>query len=116
MEVAEMKMLRFSLGKTRMDRVCNEEVRGTLGIERLSDKLRERRLGWLGQVCRRDGSYVGQRVRIMTVDKSRNGSPKRRWCDCIREDLAAVGASVEDAVDRAAWRHITKRITPATPS
>ena len=41
MEVAEMKMLRFSLGKTRMDRVTNEAIRNTLKVGELRGKLRE---------------------------------------------------------------------------
>lgn len=32
LEVAEVKMLRFSLGVTRMDRIRNEDIRGALEV------------------------------------------------------------------------------------
>jgi len=44
MEVAEMKMLRFSIRKTRLDRIRNEKVRKELGVEEMRRKLREVRL------------------------------------------------------------------------
>ena len=62
MEVAEMKMLRFSLGVTRVDRLRNEEIRERLGVTELGAKLREARLRWMGHVCRREDNYVGKRV------------------------------------------------------
>ncbi|KAK3573865.1 hypothetical protein QTP86_032864 [Hemibagrus guttatus] len=38
LEVAELKMLRFSLGVTRLDRIRNEYIRGTAHVGRLGDK------------------------------------------------------------------------------
>ncbi|KAK3530930.1 hypothetical protein QTP70_006515 [Hemibagrus guttatus] len=43
LEVAELKMLRFSLGVTRLDRIRNEYIRGTAHVGRLGDKVREAR-------------------------------------------------------------------------
>ncbi|KAK3568269.1 hypothetical protein QTP86_002779 [Hemibagrus guttatus] len=54
LEVAELKMLRFSLGVTRLDRIRNEYIRGTAHVGRLGDKVREARLRWFGHVQRRD--------------------------------------------------------------
>ena len=67
MEVAEMKMLRFSLGVTRKDRLRNESVRGKLKVEEFGGILRETRLRWWGHLQRREQSYVGNRVREMRV-------------------------------------------------
>ncbi|KAK3536363.1 hypothetical protein QTP86_007712 [Hemibagrus guttatus] len=41
LEVAELKMMRFSLGVTRLDRIRNEYIRGTAHVGRLGDKVRE---------------------------------------------------------------------------
>ncbi|KAK3570840.1 hypothetical protein QTP86_028269, partial [Hemibagrus guttatus] len=54
LEVAELKMLRFSLGVTRLDRIRNEYIRGTAHVGRLGDKDREDRLRWFGHVQRRE--------------------------------------------------------------
>ncbi|KAK3565151.1 hypothetical protein QTP86_000368 [Hemibagrus guttatus] len=58
LEVAELKMLRFSLGVTRLDRIRNKYIRGTAHVGRLGDKVRETRLRWFGHVQRRE-SEVG---------------------------------------------------------
>ncbi|KAK3539337.1 hypothetical protein QTP70_001209 [Hemibagrus guttatus] len=54
LEVAELKMLRFSLGVTRLDRIRNEYIRGTAHVGHLGDKVREARLRWFGHVQRRE--------------------------------------------------------------
>ncbi|KAK3556675.1 hypothetical protein QTP70_012834 [Hemibagrus guttatus] len=58
LEVAELKMLRFSLGVTRLDRIRNEYIRGTAHVGRLGDKVREARLRWFGHVQRRESDEV----------------------------------------------------------
>ncbi len=113
MEVAEMRMLRFSLGKTRLDRVRNSTIRETIGVEELEKKLRECRLRWLGHVVRREEEYVGRRVRKIKVGRRKRGRPRRRWEDCVREDMVAVGVTEELAKDRAEWR---RRIRTGDPS
>ncbi|KAK3544182.1 hypothetical protein QTP86_006029 [Hemibagrus guttatus] len=57
LEVAELKMLRFSLGVTRLDRIRNEYIRGTAHVGRLGDKVREARLRWFGHVQRRERNF-----------------------------------------------------------
>ena len=99
MEVAEMRMLRFSLGLTRLDQVRNETVRNRLNVGKLSDKLRESRLRWYGHVQRREEAYVGKRVMSLTVGRRRRGRPRRRWKECIAEDSRAAGVREEDMVD-----------------
>ncbi|KAK3523575.1 hypothetical protein QTP70_002484 [Hemibagrus guttatus] len=54
LEVAELKMLKFSLGVTRLDRIRNEYIRGTAHVGHMGDKVRETRLRWFGHVQRRE--------------------------------------------------------------
>ncbi|XP_063603267.1 uncharacterized protein LOC134779196 [Penaeus indicus] len=74
MQVAEMKMLRWSLGLTIMDKVRNETIRERVQVGELKKKLSETRLRWLGHVTRREESYVGRRVRRLTVEKPQSGA------------------------------------------
>ncbi|KAK3556427.1 hypothetical protein QTP70_008339 [Hemibagrus guttatus] len=109
LEVAELKMLRFSLGVTRLDRIRNEYIRGTAHVGRLGDKVREARLRWLGHVQRRESEYIGRGILDMELPGRRQrGRPKRRYMDGINEDMKLVGASVEDAEDRDRWREMIR--------
>ncbi|KAK3522167.1 hypothetical protein QTP70_026987, partial [Hemibagrus guttatus] len=109
LEVAELKMLRFSLGVTRLDRIRNEYIRGTAHVGRLGDKVREARLRWFGHVQRRESEYIGRRMLDMELPGRRQrGRPKRRYMDGINEDMKLVGARVEDAEDRDRWREMIR--------
>ncbi|KAK3507128.1 hypothetical protein QTP70_007960 [Hemibagrus guttatus] len=71
LEVAELKMLRFSMGVTRLDRIRNEYIRGTAHVGRLGDKVREARLRWFGHVQRRESEYIGRRMLDMEQEAKR---------------------------------------------
>ena len=105
MEVAEMKMLRFSIGVTRKDKIRNEHIRSTVKVERLGMKMREGRLRWYGHVMRRDQEYVGRKMMEMALPgKRRRGIPKRRILDEVKEDMGKVGATETYVEDRKMWR------------
>ena len=113
LDVAEMRMLRWMSGVTKMDRIRNERIRGTTKVGEISKKVQESRLKWYGHVSRREYEYVGKRVMGMEVPgKRRRGRPKRRWLDSIRNDLSERGLSEEDAQDRPTWRRPTRHIDP----
>jgi hypothetical protein len=48
---------------------------------------------------------------VWACKKKGSGRPKRRWMDCVREDMRGIGAEEEDAQDRDRWR----RLVSATP-
>ena len=109
LEVAEMKMLRFSLGVTRMDKIKNEYIRGSAHVEQLGQKVREARLRWYGHVRRREVGYIGRRMLEMELPgKRRKGRPKRRYMDAVREDMRVVGVTEEDAEDRTRWKRMIR--------
>ena len=105
MEVAELKMLRFSLGVTRMDKIRNEYIRGTAQVGTFGEKTREARLRWYGHLRRKDDGYIGRRMlRMELPGKRKRGRPKRRFMDVVKEDMAEVEVTEEDTVDRNNWR------------
>ncbi|MCJ8742949.1 hypothetical protein PDJAM_G00088090 [Pangasius djambal] len=77
LEVAELKMLRFSLGVMRLDRIRNEYIRGTAHVGRLGDKVREARLRWFGRVQRREREYIGRRMLDMELPGRRRRGSQR---------------------------------------
>ena len=105
MEVAEMKMLRFTMGMTRKDKIRNEHIRSTVKVERLGMKMREGRLRWYGHVMRRDQEYVGRKMMEMELwEKRKRGRPKRRFLDVVKEDMKEVGVKEMDIKDRKMWK------------
>ena len=83
-----------------MDKIQNEDIRKTMGVDELGGKLRETRLRWLGHVVRREEGYAGRRIWKFVVGR-RRGRPRRYWEDCIKEDLKRVGIKESDA--RSKW-------------
>ncbi|KAI5092175.1 hypothetical protein C0J45_17806, partial [Silurus meridionalis] len=107
LEVPELKMLRFSLGVTRMDRIRNEFIRGTAHVGRFGDKVREVRLRWFGHVQRRDMGYIGRRMlRMEPPGRRERGRPRRRFMDVVREDMQVWGVNDADVEDRVVWRRM----------
>ena len=105
MEVAELKMLLFSLGVTRMDKIRNEYIRWTAQVGKFGEKTREARLRWYGHLRRKDDGYIGRRMlRMELPGKRKRGRPKRRFMDVVKEDMAEVEVTEEDTVDRRNWR------------
>ncbi|KAI5093330.1 hypothetical protein C0J45_16468, partial [Silurus meridionalis] len=106
LEVAELKMLTFSLGVTTMDRIRNEFIRGTSHVgHKVRDKVREVRLRWFGHVQRRDMGYISRRMlRMETPGRRKKGRPRRRFVDVGREDMRVVGLKEADVEDRVVWR------------
>ena len=105
MEVAELKMLRFSLGVTRMDKIRNEHIRGTAQVGQFGEKTRDARQRWNGNLRRKYDGYIGRRMlRIELPGKRKWGRPNRRCIDVVKEDMAEVEVTEEDTVDRNNWR------------
>ena len=105
MEVAELTMLRFSLGVTRMDKIRNEYIRGTAQVGRFGEKTREATPRWYGHVLRRDDGYIGRRImRIELPGKKKQGRHKMRFMDAVREYMAVVEMTEEYAEYRTVWR------------
>ena len=50
LEVAALKMLRFSLGVMTMGSIRNEHMRGTAQVRRFGEKVRIARLRWFGHI------------------------------------------------------------------
>ena len=112
-EVAEMRMLRWMCGVTKLEKIRNERIRGTTKVGGITKKVQERRLKWYGHVMRREEHYVGRRAMEMKVQgRRKRGRPKRRWLDKVKDDIKEKGLSADDVYDRATWRRMSSYIDP----
>lgn len=53
MEVAEMMMLRWTYGRTLLDKILNATIRSLVQMAQITKKLRETRLWWYVHVHKR---------------------------------------------------------------
>ncbi|KAL1450107.1 hypothetical protein WDU94_002559 [Cyamophila willieti] len=108
-----MRMLRWSCGVTRLDRIRNEVIRNKLKVTEVSKKIQERRLQWYGHVERRDLEEIKKRVERMVVrGRKGRGRPKKRWKNIIFRDLHEKNLSGIEVHNRAAWKRLTKNADP----
>ncbi|KAI5099061.1 hypothetical protein C0J45_11200, partial [Silurus meridionalis] len=88
LKVAELKMLGFSLGVMRIDRIRNEFIRGTAHVGSFRDKVKQDQLRWFGHVQRRDMGYIGRKMlRMEPPGRRKRGRPRRSFMDVLREDM-----------------------------
>nr|GEV27690.1 putative reverse transcriptase domain-containing protein [Tanacetum cinerariifolium] len=84
-EVAELRMLRWTCGKSRVGMIPNGVFIAELEVDSIIDKMREGRLRWFGHVKRRPHSASVRRVEALLVDDSRRrGRPELRKEDKLK--------------------------------
>jgi len=103
---AEMRMLRWMYGYTRIDRIRNGVIRDLAKVTPIKDRMRETRLRWFGHVKRRSvNASVRKCERInIPVCKRARERPKKSLDEVIREDLRVVGLAKDLAKDMRLWR------------
>ena len=79
LDVAEMRMLRWMSGVTKLDRIRNEIIRGTTRVGEIFKKVHESRLKWYGHVLRREEAYVGKRAMVIEVQGKRKRESGGGW-------------------------------------
>jgi hypothetical protein len=90
-----------------MDRIRNEHIRGSLKVAPVTEKIRSKRLAWYGHVLWRDESPITKRVMSINVDGYPRGRPKKRWRDCVKDDMRIKGVSMEMKSDKRKWKKKT---------
>ncbi len=107
-------MLRWTLGLTRWDQVMNEDVRKTMGVPPIMEKMREARLRWYGHVVRSEEESIAKRALCLNMEGKRpRGRPKKRWMYRMKEDMKHDNVAPDDALDRKEWRAICRKADPA---
>ena len=107
----EMSCLRRILGVSRRERLRNDHIRATLGINSsIHDRIHIRRLTYYGHVTRMDNTRFPQIALEGDIQGTRpRGRPPKRWTDCLRESCSIRGATSlarvkRVAEDRRTWR------------
>ena len=108
-----MKMLRWSAGVTRKDKIRNETIREKFKVISIDKKIQAARLTWYGHVQRRGDEYAGKRAdRTKAETKKTKGRPPMTWAQRLQNDLKELQIDPGDVHDRKRWRTLTKAIDP----
>ena len=63
-------------------------MRKRLDIEDVADVVRQSRLGWFGNLERKDeGDWVSACRNMVVPGKAGRGRPRKRWRDVLEDDL-----------------------------
>ncbi|XP_070013666.1 uncharacterized protein [Nicotiana sylvestris] len=102
MKVAEMRMLRWMCGHTRIDNIRNEDIWEKVGVASVDDKMHEARLRWFGHARRRSLDAPVKRCELLALGGTRigRGRPKKYWGEVIRQDMTRLQISEDMALDR----------------
>ena len=76
LKVAEIRMIRWICGHTRLDKISNEVIRGEVGVTFIENKIREVRLRWFGYIRRRTMNAPVRRCE--KLDRSNHKSSRGR--------------------------------------
>jgi exonuclease III len=108
----EMKMLRWSGGATRHDKIRNEYIRGSFKVAPIPEKLSESRLRWYGHVMRRPDDYVVKKALNIPERKRGRGRPPSTWWTSMTRLLKKEQLPDPTTQDRATWRRLIRRADP----
>ena len=99
--VAEMRVIRWMCGYTRLDRIRNVVIRERVGVAPLEDELRETRLRCFGHVKRSVSASVRRCEAFDLLQYRRGrGQPKTSWNKVIRSNMKSLGLTGDMAQER----------------
>src|SRR6218665_2209584 len=117
--VAEMSWLRRIIGRSRREKVRNEQTREELGTEEtVVQKIKKRRLQWFGHVERMEEKRLPNAALHEHVEGKRSrGRQRKTWMDNVREDLKEKNIDFtrigEATRNRKVWRNLVRASSSA---
>ncbi|XP_039298001.1 uncharacterized protein LOC120354671 [Nilaparvata lugens] len=109
---AEMKMLRWAGGVTRLDHIQNTHVRGSFRVAPVYEKIMEGRLRWYGHVNRRSPNHMTRKVLDMETQPRGRGRPRLTWLGLVHRNMKQLDLTNQTTQDRSNWRLRSRRADP----
>ena len=102
---AEMRMLRWARGKTRLDHIRNEDIRRAAYVKPVENTfLKKKKLKWFGHCLRREPNHIcAKSLRLEVSGRRSRGRPKKRWRDNIMEHMKKYQLTEDMAQYREYW-------------
>jgi hypothetical protein len=98
-------MIRWICSVKLAERKPMNTLRSMLNIPPLPEVCRSNRLRWFGHLERMEPERWPRKIADVTIDGATpRGRPRKRWSDCIKEDLRVLKLSPAMAQNRLGWR------------
>lgn len=107
----EMDFWRRSAGKSRLDKVRNDEIRRIMEIRSsIVEEIERKQLIWFGHVNRMPEERWPKKILTwIPPEKRKRGRPRTSWRGGIDEAMSARGLEEELCLDRGEWKLGTER-------
>ena len=107
LERTDIRMVKWMCGVSLRDRVLSTELRERMGIESVSDTVKQNRLRWLGHVLQKDDDDWVKKITLFEVEGNRGwGRPRMAWSQVVERDMREYELKRQDAKDRERWRRL----------
>jgi hypothetical protein len=109
----EIKFLKEILGKTRRDKIKNDDIGEQLKVDDIKYNIERNILKWYGHVMRMADERIPKRTLEMKLRGRRpRGRPRTRWMDQVMRDVEKRGKKWtqvkqdRELEDRDRWRFL----------
>jgi len=101
-------------GKTRWDKIRNDNIRERVGVAPIVEKMVENKLRWFWHVERRPVDSVARRVDQMEDSQIARGRgrPRKTIRETIKKDLEVNELDPNLVYDRTLWRNLIHLTDP----
>jgi hypothetical protein len=100
----EIKFLRGILGKTRRDKIRNNDIREQLKVDEIKHDMERNRLKWYGHVMRMADERIPKTMLEMKMRGRRpRGRPRTRWMDKVKRDAEKRGKKWKQVKQDREW-------------
>ena len=118
----DRSMVRWICGVRDDDEVYADTLCAMLGVQDVTEALRNRRLRWYGHVAC-SSSCIKSIISMTIPNARRRGRPKKIWSECVKTDTKMCSLGSIDPLNREAWglgarhsSHLLPTPVPGTPA
>src|SRR5579863_7896063 len=94
----EMRCLRAVTSHSLLEHRTNEVIRREASVRHIKDKIEEARFRWFGHVVRREAGILKDIWEYEVPGIRPRGRPRKRWSDCVTEDMKCKEYTLKQAI------------------